>query len=143
MTMKEKIKTVLFICVGNSCRSQMAEGFCRRYCGGLVECSSVGTKPAKEVNPLAVKAMEELGFDISGQVPKKLTPEMVDSNDILISMGCGVEDTCPAPLLKDFEDWEIEDPYGQSIEKYRDTRDKIQKKVKDLIEDVLGLDRVK
>ena len=80
--------------------------------------------------------MEEKGIDISGQRPKILTVKMIENADILISMGCGVEETCPAPLLKNFTDWELDDPYGQSIEKYREVRDEIERRVKKLIEEL-------
>lgn len=125
---------VLFLCVGNSCRSQMAEGFARELGKGILEVRSAGTKPASAVAHLALEAMREKGIDISGQHPKLLTAEMVEWADILISMGCGVEKSCPAIYLDMFEDWAIEDPYRQPIGDYRVARDLIEAKVRELLE---------
>ena len=129
------MKTILFLCVGNSCRSQMAEGFARA--SGKVEVISAGTEPGDKVAPKAVEVMKEKGIDISGQHPKLLTAEMVEKADICISMGCGVEESCPAPLLEKFTDWGLEDPWGQGLDKYRETRDEIEKRVKKLLEELL------
>ena len=126
---------VLFVCVGNSCRSQMAEGFARHYGRADLEVKSAGTKPAESVNSKAIEVMKELGIDISAQEPQLLTPELADSADTLISMGCGVEESCPANLYDKFDDWGLEDPWGQTIEKYRETRDEIGRRVKALVED--------
>ena len=128
------MKTILFLCVGNSCRSQMAEGFARA--SGKVEVISAGTEPGDKVAPKAIEVMKEKGIDISGQNPKLLTAEMIKKADICISMGCGVEESCPAPLLEKFTDWGLEDPWGQGIEKYRETRDEIEKLVRDLLEEL-------
>lgn len=127
------MKKVLFLCVGNSCRSQMAEGFARALGKGIIEPSSAGTKPASAVASLAIEVMKKKGIDISGQRPKALTDAMVSEADILISMGCGVEKSCPVIYLDRFEDWHIEDPYKQPIEDYRRARDEIEEKVKALI----------
>ncbi|MDD4308245.1 MAG: arsenate reductase ArsC [Thermoplasmata archaeon] len=127
------MKKVLFLCVGNSCRSQMAEGFARVLGKGIIEPSSAGTKPASSVSTLAIEVMREKGIDISGQRPKALTADLVESADILISMGCGVEKSCPAIYLEMFEDWAIEDPYRKPIEEYRIARDKIEEKVQALV----------
>lgn len=129
---------ILFICVGNSCRSQMAEGFARHYGEGIIEVKSAGTKPGKEVARLAVEVMKEKGIDIFDQYPKMLTMEMLSDADHVISMGCGVEESCPLPLRSDTIDWGLEDPYGQTIEKYREVRDEIEKRVKALIERLKG-----
>ncbi|MBF8435599.1 arsenate reductase ArsC [Halanaerobiaceae bacterium Z-7014] len=128
----EKIK-VGFICVGNSCRSQMAEGFARDYGGDILEVYSAGTDPAPEVKPNAVEAMAEKGIDISDQYPK-LLKEIPGELDILITMGCNVE--CPYIPCKFREDWGLDDPAGHPIEVFRETRDIIEDKVKDLIEKV-------
>ena len=124
----------MFLCVGNSCRSQMAEGFARHLGKGIVDARSAGTKPADRVASLAVEAMREKGIDISGQQPKPLTKELVEWSDLRISMGCGVENSCPAIYLDMFEDWQIEDPHGGTIGGYRFVRDKIEAKVRELIE---------
>lgn len=128
----EKLK-VGFICVGNSCRSQMAEGFAREYGDDIFEVYSAGTDPAPEVKPNAVEAMAEQGIDISEQHPK-LLKEIPDELDILITMGCNVE--CPYIPCKFREDWGLDDPAGHSIEVFRKTRDLIEDKVKDLIKKV-------
>ena len=123
---------VAFVCVGNSCRSQMAEGFTRKYADDIFEVYSAGTDPAPEIKPNALKAMAETGIDISKQYPKKLE-DIPSRLDILITMGCGVE--CPY-LPCDFrEDWGLEDPAGKPIEEFRFTRDKVEKKVNNLIVD--------
>ncbi len=127
------MKTVLFLCVGNSCRSQMAEGFLRHFGKDKFEVLSAGTEPGEKVAPKAIEVMAEKGINISGQQPKLLTPEMVEKADICISMGCGVEESCPVNLYKNFIDWELEDPWGQGIEKYREIRDSIEANVKDLL----------
>ena len=122
-----------FICVGNSCRSQMAEGFAKELGGDVFEVYSAGTDPAPQVKPNAVKAMEEIGIDISDQEPK-LLEEIPEELDILITMGCNVE--CPYVPCKFREDWGLDDPAGEPIEVFRDTRDIIEEKVKELIKKV-------
>lgn len=128
------VKKVLFLCVGNSCRSQMAEGFARHFGKGIVEPISAGTRPARKVASKAIEVMREKNIGISGQIPKLLTMEMMNKADVLVSMGCGVEESCPLPLRDDVIDWGLEDPYGQSIEKYREIRDEIERRVKLLLE---------
>ncbi|MCK4757363.1 MAG: arsenate reductase ArsC [Thermoplasmata archaeon] len=128
----EERKKILFICVGNSCRSQMAEGFANYYGEGKVIATSAGTRPAASVNLSAVEVMKERGIDISGHKPKLLVVGLLTEADIVISMGCGVKESCPVPLLNTI-DWGLEDPYGQSTEKYREIRDLIEEKVKELI----------
>ena len=127
------MKNILFLCVGNSCRSQMAEGYARYYGKDQVEVLSAGTEPGDKVAPKAIEVMLEKGIVISGQYPKLLTADMVEKADICISMGCGVEESCPAPLLEKFIDWGLEDPWGQGVEKYRETRDEIEKRVRELL----------
>ncbi len=128
----EEIKRILFICVGNSCRSQMAEGFANYYGKGKVIATSAGTQPANSVNLQAVEVMKERGIDISNQRPDLLTLAHLEDADITISMGCGVQESCPVPLV-DCEDWGLEDPYGQTDDKYREIRDLIEERVKELV----------
>ncbi len=122
---------IAFVCVGNSCRSQMAAGFAKEYASDIFAVYSAGTDPSEEVKPNAVKVMEEVGIDISNQVPK-LLKEIPDELDILITMGCGVK--CPYIPCKMREDWDLDDPDSQPIEFFRETRDIIETKVKELIE---------
>ena len=124
---------VAFVCVGNSCRSQMAEGFAREYAGDILDVYSAGTDPSSEVKPNAVKAMDEVGIDISDHYPK-LLEEMPSKIDILITMGCGVE--CPYIPCKFREDWGLDDPAGQPMEMFRETREIIDGEVKELIEKI-------
>ena len=128
----KKIK-VGFICVGNSCRSQMAEGFAKELGKDVLEVYSAGTDPAPQVKPNAVKAMEEIGIDISDQEPK-LLKDIPGELDILITMGCNVE--CPYVPCDLREDWGLDDPAGEPIEVFRETRDIIEDKVKDLIQKI-------
>ncbi len=124
---------LLFVCVGNSCRSQMAEGFAHALGDDRVEARSAGTSPGDRVAPKAVAVMEELGIDISSQVPKQLTRELVDWADRVIIMGCDARGMCPAAWLEGAVDWEVEDPMGQGIEKYREVRDDIRMLVSKLL----------
>lgn len=129
-------RLILFVCVENSCRSQMAEAFFNFYARGKdmdVYAESGGTNPAPQVNPLAIKVMREVGIDISSQKPKMLQPEMVKQAEKVITMGCKVKDACPA-LFVEAEDWEIEDPAGKGIEKFREVREVIREKVKKLLD---------
>ena len=113
----------------------MAEGFARA--AGKVEVISAGTEPGDKVAPKAIEVMAEKGIDISGQHPKLLTANMIERADICISMGCGVEESCPSSFLQKFIDWGLEDPWGQGLEKYRETRDEIEKRVEKLLEELL------
>jgi protein-tyrosine-phosphatase len=128
-------KTVLFICVQNSARSQIAEGFFKKYAKQNMICSSAGTVPADKLNPDAVTTMKEIGIDVSAHKPKVLTNEMIDQASMIINMGCMDNDSCPAMLLKSktMEDWSIEDPARKPIEKVREIRDQIERKVMDLV----------
>ena len=129
-------KTVLFICVQNSARSQIAEGFFKKYASKGITCVSAGTVPADGVNPYAIEVMKEVGTDISANKPKVVTNEMIDNATLTINMGCIDNDSCPTTLLKNrimMEDWGIEDPAGKSIEKMRQIRDQIERKVVNLI----------
>ena len=131
----EDRKKILFICVGNSCRSQMAEGFANYYGKDKVIATSAGTQPANSVNLQAVEVMKERGIDISNHKPELLTLALLEEADITISMGCGVQESCPVPLV-DCEDWGLEDPYGHSNGKYREIRDKIEERVKELVKNI-------
>jgi arsenate reductase len=126
-------KKVAFVCVHNSCRSQMAEGWAKKLGSDVLEAYSAGTENYPEVNPLAVQVMEEAGVDISNHYPKLLS-DIPAEIDILITMGCNVE--CPYVSCQYREDWGLSDPYVGPIEDYRKTRDIIKEKVKDLIQRV-------
>lgn len=128
------MKRVLFVCVHNSGRSQMAEALLNRMAEGRAAAESAGTEPGEAVNPNAVKAMSELGIDISGARPKVITQEMVDRADRVITMGCSVEESCPALFLPNVEDWGLEDPAGKPLEKVREIRDEISRRVRALLE---------
>jgi len=131
--------SVLFVCVHNAGRSQMAAGFLQQLGGGAVEVRSAGSLPAEQINPSAVEAMLELGVDIRAERPKVLTPEAVCSSDVVITMGCG--DACPIFPGKRYEDWELEDPAGQGIESVRPIRDEIRARVLTLLGE-LGVEPV-
>ncbi len=126
--------TVLFVCVHNAGRSQMAAGFLKHLAGDRIEVRSAGTDPGDKVNPAAVEAMAELGIDISANFPKKLTDEAVKESDYVITMGCG--DTCPFFPGKTYLDWVLDDPAGQGVDAVRPIRDAVQKHVKDLIKEI-------
>jgi len=127
------MKRILFVCVENAGRSQMAEAFANHYGEGEIVASSGGVVVAERVNPLVVEAMRERGIDISMNKPKLLTPAMAEGADRIITMGCSVEKICPAPLLKNVIDWDLEDPKGKPLERVREIRDEIEKRVLKLI----------
>lgn len=127
----ENKKTILFVCVHNAGRSQMAAGFMRTLGGDRVEVLSAGSAPKDSINPIAVEAMAELGIDIADQQPKILTPESVQSSDVVITMGCG--DACPYYPGKRYEDWKLDDPAGQGIEPVRVIRDEIKGRIEALL----------
>ena len=129
------MKKILFVCVENSGRSQIAEAFVKTYGKGKVEAMSADTMPAKEVNPIVVEIMLEKRIDLSGNTPKLITNQMVQEADMIIVMGCSAEGFCPAPLLNKVVDWGIEDPKGKSIEKVREIRDEIERKVRSLLDE--------
>jgi arsenate reductase (thioredoxin) len=128
--------TVLFVCVHNAGRSQMAAGFMRTLGADRVEVLSAGSAPKDSINPVAVQAMQEVGIDISNNVPKVLTPEAVQESDAVITMGCG--DACPFYPGKRYEDWVLDDPAGQGIESVRVIRDDIKKRVEQLLSELLS-----
>ena len=126
------MKTVLFVCVHNAARSQMAEAFFNEMAGGRHVGISAGSQPAERVNPVAVEAMGELGMDISGARPKRLTADMIERADLVVTMGCG-ENICPI-VPKEVIEWDLEDPSGRPVEEVRETRDRIKKLVSELIQ---------
>ncbi len=123
---------ILFACIENACRSQISEGFARYYGNENIKASSGGSKPADEVNEKAIRVMKEKGIDISSQKPSEITSEEAEEADYVITMGCGPE-ACPAPIGGKHIEWDIEDPSGKPIEKFREVRDKLEKKVGNLI----------
>ena len=129
------MKTVLFVCMHNSGRSQMAEAFFNQVAKGKARTISAGTEPAAAVDSTVVEAMREVGIDISGNRPKALTEEMLDEADRVITMGCGVEGTCPASMVET-EDWGLEDPKDKPLEKVREIRDEIKARVAKLLEQI-------
>jgi len=131
------MKKILFVCVENAGRSQMAEAFAKYYGDGKIEALSAGTMPSKEVNPLVVEVMREKGIDISSSKPRLVNTQMVQEADIVIVMGCSAQGFCPAPLLKKVVDWELEDPKDKPIEKVREIRDEIEKRTKKLIDEIV------
>jgi protein-tyrosine-phosphatase len=131
----ENKKTILFVCVHNAGRSQMAAGFMRTLGGDRVEVLSAGSAPKDSINPIAVQAMAELGIDIADQQPKILTPESVQASDVVITMGCG--DACPYYPGKRYEDWKLDDPAGQGIEPVRIIRDEIKGRIEALLAELL------
>ena len=133
--MSDKKPTVLFVCVHNAGRSQMAAGFMREIGGDRVEVLSAGSAPKDSINPVAVAAMLEVGIDISNQQPKILTTEAVFESDAVITMGCG--DACPFFPGKRYEDWVLDDPAGQDIEFVRKVRDDIKSRVETLLSEIL------
>lgn len=123
--------TVLFVCIHNAGRSQMAAGYLRALAGDTIEVLSAGSEPAAQINPVAVQAMREEGIDITAATPKLLTPDAVVESDVVITMGCG--DACPIYPGKRYEDWKLDDPAGQGIEAVRRIRDDIRQRVAQLI----------
>ena len=135
MSINTKKPAVLFVCVHNAGRSQMAAGFMRELAADRVEVLSAGSAPKDSINPVAVAAMQEVGIDISNQQPKILTTEAVFESDAVITMGCG--DACPIFPGKRYEDWVLEDPAGQDLEFVRKVRDDIKARVETLLSELL------
>ena len=129
--------TVLFVCVHNAGRSQMAAGFMEKLSNGKVTVLSAGSAPKDSINPMAIQAMAEVDIDIANNQPKILTTEAVKESDVVITMGCG--DTCPFYPGKRYEDWVLDDPAGQSIEKVRVIRDQIKVKVEELLSSLTSI----
>ncbi|WP_200330629.1 arsenate reductase ArsC [Leucobacter sp. L43] len=135
MTTAQK-PSVLFVCVHNAGRSQMAAGYLRQLAGDRIEVRSAGSIPADQINPIAVEAMLEEGVDIAAEQPKMLTPEVVQVSDVVITMGCG--DACPFFPGTRYEDWKLDDPAGQGIESVRPIRDEIKGRVETLIAELIA-----
>jgi arsenate reductase (thioredoxin) len=130
------LPTVLFVCVHNAGRSQMAAGYLQHLGAGRIEVLSAGSQPADRINPVAVEAMAEEGIDIAGETPKVLTPEAVRVSDVVVTMGCG--DECPYFPGTRYEDWKLDDPAGQGIEAVRPIRDEIRARVEALVAELVG-----
>ncbi|MGW1334613.1 arsenate reductase ArsC [Streptomyces rubiginosohelvolus] len=126
--------SVLFVCVHNAGRSQMAAAFLTHLAGDRVQVRSAGSNPADTVNPSVVAAMAEVGIDVSAEVPKVLTPDAVQASDVVITMGCG--DTCPVFPGKRYLDWQLTDPAGQGVEAVRPIRDEIEQRIRGLISEI-------
>ncbi|GAA2618437.1 arsenate reductase ArsC [Streptomyces tubercidicus] len=126
--------SVLFVCVHNAGRSQMAAAFLTYLAGDRVQVRSAGSAPADAVNPSVVAAMAEVGIDVSAEVPKVLTVEAVQASDVVITMGCG--DTCPVFPGKRYLDWQLPDPAGQGVEAVRPIRDDIEQRIRELLEQI-------
>jgi protein-tyrosine-phosphatase len=127
------MKKILFVCVENAGRSQMAEAFANKYGKDKFIVSSAGNKPADEVNPVVVEAMKENGIDISMNKPKLLTLQMAQDADLIVTMGCNDQGICPGPFFQPTVDWKLEDPKGKLIERVREIRDDIERRVQKLI----------
>ena len=123
--------TVLFVCVHNAGRSQMAAGYLQHLAGDRIQVLSAGSEPADRINPIAVEAMREEGIDIAGERPRVLTTEAVQQSDVVVTMGCG--DACPFFPGTRYEDWTLDDPAGQPIEVVRPIRDEIKRRVEALV----------
>jgi arsenate reductase len=132
----EGLPEVLFVCVHNAGRSQMAAGLLQRKAGDRVSVLSAGTEPADQLNPAVVEAMNEVGIDISAERPKKLEDGMIREADVVITMGCG--DACPIYPGKRYEDWDLDDPSGKDLETVRGIRDRISERVDALLRDLAG-----
>ena len=135
-TQEEQPTQVLFVCVHNAGRSQMAAALLKRYAGNRVAVRSAGTMPADEINPTVVAAMSEIGIDITNEVPRALGNDAFDASDVVITMGCG--DTCPIFPSKRYLDWELEDPAGRTLDEVRSIRDEIDRKVRSLVRDLFS-----
>jgi arsenate reductase (thioredoxin) len=133
-----EVPEVLFVCVHNAGRSQMAAALLDHHAGGRVHVRSAGSTPADEINPSVVGAMEELGLDLSKEFPKPLTDEYVQAADVVVTMGCG--DACPIYPGKRYLDWELSDPAGKSLEEIRPIRDEIDRRVRSLLADLAAAD---
>jgi arsenate reductase (thioredoxin) len=129
-------KTILFVCVENAGRSQMAEGFFKKHVPNGFKTLSAGTKPVYQLNPIVVEAMKEVGIDISKQKSKELTDEMIRDSENVVNMGCMEKNFCPTMWLPKVIEWGLEDPKGQSIEKVREIRDEIEQRVKELVAEI-------
>ena len=130
------MKKILFVCIENAGRSQIAEAFANKYGEGKITVLSAGNKPAERVNSVVAEAMKEKGIDISANKPKLLTFQMANDADIIVTMGCNDQSICPGPFFKPTIEWKLEDPKGKPIEKVRDIRDQIERQVKELLSEI-------
>lgn len=130
---REPAKSILFVCVENAGRSQMAEGFFNKYAPKGFEAISAGTKPISQINPIAVEVMREADIDIRNQESKELTEDMIRNSSNIVNMGCMEKESCPTLFLQNLLDWNIEDPKDKPIEKVREIRDEIDQRVKELV----------
>lgn len=135
-SINKKDKTVLFVCVENAGRSQMAEGFFKKYAPNGFKTLSAGTKPVSQIHPIVVQAMKEVGIDISKQKSKELTDEMIRESDNVVNMGCMDKSFCPTLWLPKVIEWNLEDPKAKSIEEVREIRDEIEKRVKKIVAEI-------
>jgi arsenate reductase (thioredoxin) len=126
-------KTILFVCVENAGRSQMAEGFFNKNAPEGYRAISAGTKPVSQINPLVIEVMKEVGIDISNQKSKEITEDMMRNSFKTVNMGCMVKESCPTLFLPNVLDWNLEDPKGKSVEKVTELRDEIDQRVKELV----------
>lgn len=133
---KDEDKTVLFVCVENAGRSQIAEGFFRKYTPKGFRAQSAGTKPVSQINPIVAEAMKEVGIDITNQKSKEITEEMMRNYDPIVNMGCMDKSFCPTLFLPKVIEWNLPDPKGQPIEEVRAIRDEIEKRVKELVAEI-------
>jgi len=134
---RQEEKFVLFVCVENAGRSQIAEAFFRKYAPRGYMTVSGGTRPAGEINPIAIRVMKEIGIDISKQKSKVITEDMIRNADIRVNMGCMDKEACPTLFIHDLIEWGIEDPKGKPIEKVREIRDEIEQRVRQLAADLV------
>ena len=127
------MKKILFVCVENAGRSQMAEAFFRKYLPSGFEPISAGTKPTAKINPIVTQAMKEIDIDIEKNSPQNISPQMIGDAQITVNMGCMDKESCPALFLRNVTDWQIQDPKGKSIEEVRKIRDQIEQKIKEFV----------
>ena len=130
---EEPTQTILFVCVENAGRSQMAEGFFKKYAPSNFMAISAGTRPASKINSIVVEAMKEVGIDISSQKSKDITEDMMRNSLKIVNMGCMEKESCPTLFLYNVIDWNLEDPKGKTIQDVRPIRDKIEQRVKELV----------
>lgn len=134
--MRERVPQVLFVCVHNAGRSQMAAALLEHHAAGRVAVRSAGSAPAGEINPAVVQVMRERGLDLAGASPKALTDESVEAADVVVTMGCG--DACPVFPGKRYVDWQVDDPAGRRVDDVRRIRDEIERRVLDLLAEITG-----
>ncbi|MGH1568436.1 MAG: arsenate reductase ArsC [Nitrosopumilus sp.] len=131
-------ENILFVCVENAGRSQMAEAFFRKFASGRFNVSSAGTAPSSQLNPTVIQVMKEIGIDLVNQKPKVLSDDMIENSSKTVNMGCMDKESCPALFVKDVLDWNISDPKEKSLDEVREIRDKIKSEVMNLIKSFEG-----